>query len=109
MSFTVDTEKLSLSATAVTGHGENLAVNHTTTDARFTGAEGGWRGKSAAALTNRLATWTTNSATLLTNIGGHANDMHTSVFAYNTNEEQSAQALAQVYTHAPAPSGAVDL
>ncbi|MGK2881076.1 MAG: WXG100 family type VII secretion target [Mycobacterium sp.] len=102
MSFTVDTEKLASSAITVTAHGETLATNHTSTDTRFATAESGWLGRSATALNNRLTQWATASATLLTNIGADATAMQNGAIAYVAHEEESARAMAQVYTQAPA-------
>jgi hypothetical protein len=96
MSFTVDTEMLACCAIAVTGHGEDLALNHLSTDGRIATAESGWVGRSGTALNNRLTAWAATSATLLTAIGGHATAMQNGVIAYVSNEQQSAQALQQV-------------
>lgn len=93
MSFTVDTDTLTCSAIAVTGHGEELAYNHVSTDVRFATAESGWLGRSAAALNSRLARWATTSTSLLTTMGDQATAMHTGALAYARNEEHNAQAL----------------
>lgn len=93
MSFTVDTDTLTCSAIAVTGHGEELAYHHVSTDVRFATAESGWLGRSATALNSRLARWATTSTTLLTTIGDQATAMHACAVAYVCNEEHNAQAL----------------
>ena len=93
MSLRVTIEDLAASGTAVTGHGEDLAVAHCASDARIDAAQPGWQGESAAALAAKVATWSQNSAALLARMRDHAHGLHTSAAQFWDHEQRSAQAL----------------
>ena len=99
--FSVDTEALGQSATKVTGHGDDLHASHTTASTRISGAEGGWAGRSAEALASRVAKWNTRTTQMVTNIGDHAQGMHTSAAAFDANEQQSSDKLRDVASQLP--------
>jgi hypothetical protein len=61
MSLRVNLEYLATSAAQVTGHGEDLAISHLSTDNRFAAAQAGWAGRSAEALTLRASQWAAKS------------------------------------------------
>jgi uncharacterized protein YukE len=73
--FRVDLEALAGSAAHVAGQGEDLASAHLASDNRIAGAEPGWVGASAAALSTTAATWLQTSRRLLTRVGDHALDL----------------------------------
>lgn len=93
MSLRVSIEDLAASGTAVTGHGEDLAVAHCAADARIDAARAGWQGQSAAALTAKAAQWTSVSTALLARLSDHAQALHTSAAEFWEHEQRSAQAL----------------
>ncbi len=95
--FKVNLEDLIGSANEMIGHGEHLAASHVSADGRIAGAEPGWAGKSAAAMSNRAAIWSSRSAALVTRIGDHATGMHTSATCFATNEEHNGEMLRAVY------------
>ena len=70
--FRVDLEALAGSAAHVAGQGEDLASTHLASDNRIAGAEPGWVGASAAALSTTAAAWLQTSRRLLTRVGDHA-------------------------------------
>ena len=96
MTLKVNLEAMVSSAIHVSGQGEDLAVGHTSTDARMAGAEVGWQGTSAAAMSAKLASWTTTSATLLSRISDHSQGLHSTAAGFSTHEEQSRAALQAV-------------
>jgi uncharacterized protein YukE len=74
--FRVDLEALASSAAQVSGHGEDLAAAHLSSDNRIAAAQPGWVGRSAAALDTKTARWLEISRRLLTRVGGHALDLN---------------------------------
>ena len=96
MSFTVEPEKLRSSAIVVAGHGEDLATSHTGSGGRIAAAESGWTGHSAAALSRLGAQWATRSRTLVGNIGGHADHLHTGAGLYVEQDQHGNRSLAAV-------------
>ncbi|MGH3558437.1 MAG: WXG100 family type VII secretion target [Mycobacterium sp.] len=94
MSLRVNLEHLATSAAQVTGHGEDLATQHLSADNRIAAAHAGWTGRSAEALTNRASLWAVKSTALVTRIGEHATDMHTTGLAFATMEAVNAQKLS---------------
>lgn len=81
------------SANATTGYGEELAARHTIVGSRLSAASEGWQGRSAAALIDRAAAWSTRHAELLTRIGEHANHLHDGAYRYFEHEQQRSRAL----------------
>jgi len=101
MSFTVEPEKLRSSAIIVTGHGEDLATSHTGSGGRIAAAESGWTGRSAVALSRLGAQWATRSRTLVGNIGGHADHLHTGASLYVEQDHHGTRNLEAVAAVAP--------
>ena len=93
MALDVNIEDLVASGVAVTGHGEDMAAEHCTSDSRIDGARGGWQGLSAAAMTTRMAAWSATTTTLLTRLSDHAQGLHTSAQCFCEMEERHAEAL----------------
>jgi uncharacterized protein YukE len=94
MSLRVNLEYLATSAAQVTGHGEDLAISHLSTDNRFAAAQAGWAGRSAEALALRASQWAANSTALVTRIGEHANDLYNAGLAFTTMEAGNEQLLS---------------
>ena len=101
MSFTVEPEKLRSSAIVVTGHGVDLATSHTGSGGRIAAAESGWTGRSAAALGRLGPQWATRSRTLVANIGGHADHLHTGASLYVEQDRYGHGALEAVAAAVP--------
>jgi WXG100 family type VII secretion target len=88
MTLRVNLEHLATSAAQVTGHGEDLATSHLSADNRIAAAQTGWTGRSAQALARRTPQWTTNSTTLVTQLGDHAQHLSICAQAYAGMEIQ---------------------
>ena len=93
MALKVNIEDLVASGVAVTGHGEAIAMKHCTADTRMEGAQGGWRGRSAASMTLRLASWSATTAALLTRLSDRSQGLHTCSQEFYAMEERHAEAL----------------
>jgi WXG100 family type VII secretion target len=99
--LSADVDALTQSATAVTGHGDDLHATHTAASAQLSAAESGWIGSSAQALANRVAKWNGRTTELVATIGDHAQDMHTSATEFAANEQDSSQKLCDVTSQLP--------
>lgn len=95
MALDVNIEDLVASGVAVTGHGEDMAAKHCAADSRIDGAQGGWQGRSAAAMTTRMAAWSATTTTLLTRLSDHAQGLHTSARCFCEMEQRHADALTE--------------
>jgi uncharacterized protein YukE len=91
--FRVDLESLAASAAHVAGQGEDLAGAHLASDNQIAGAEPGWVGASAAALSSTTATWSQTSRRLLTRVGDHALDLSNDGIALAAMEDANSAAL----------------
>jgi len=89
----VDLETLASSAAHVAGQGEDLASAHLASDNRIAGAEPGWVGASAVALSTTAATWSQTSRRLLTRVGDHALDLTGDGITFAAMEETHAVML----------------
>jgi uncharacterized protein YukE len=94
--FRVDLEALAGSAAHVAGQGDDLASAHLASDNRIAGAESGWVGASAAALSTTAATWLQTSRRLLTRVGGHALDLADDGIVFAAMETVNAETLGSV-------------
>ncbi|UMB69197.1 WXG100 family type VII secretion target [Mycobacterium paraterrae] len=92
----VDLETLAGSAAHVAGQGEDLANAHLASDNRIAGAEPGWVGASAAALSTTAATWSQTSRRLLARVGDHALELTGDGIAFAAMGEAHAVALRMV-------------
>jgi uncharacterized protein YukE len=95
VSLKVNIEDLVASGVAVTGHGEDVAMKHSTADTRIETAHAGWQGRSAASLTLRMAAWSTTTTTLLTQLSDHAQGLHTCAHEFCAMEQRHAQVLEE--------------
>jgi WXG100 family type VII secretion target len=93
MALRVNLEHLATSAVQVTGHGEDLATTHLSVDNRIAAAQGGWTGRSAAALARRTPQWSGNSTALVRQLGDHAQHLSTCGQAYAEMEAHDAQQI----------------
>ena len=93
MTLRVNIEDLVVSAAAVSGHGEDLAVAHAVADGRIDAAAPGWQGRSAAALAATAAQWSQDSRTLLARLSDHAQSLHTTAAEFYAHEQRSAAAF----------------
>ncbi|MGB3482946.1 MAG: WXG100 family type VII secretion target [Mycobacterium sp.] len=89
----VNIEDLVSSGTAVTGHGEDVAMKHTSADSRIESAQLGWQGRSAGSMATRLAAWSTTTAALLTQMSDHAQNLHSCAQEFCAMEERHAELL----------------
>lgn len=99
--LSVDVDALTHAATKVTGHGDDIHASHTTANTRISAAEGGWTGRSAQALANRVAAWNTRTTELVTRIGDHGQGMHTSATEFTANEQRSSNELRNLASQLP--------
>lgn len=105
MSLHVNIEDLVAAGVAVTGHGEDVATRHASADSRIDGAQAGWQGLSAAAMTARSQGWLATTAALLSRLSDHAQGLHTSAEGFAEMEQHSSQALAAPAQAADAIAG----
>jgi WXG100 family type VII secretion target len=89
----VDVQKLAASANEIIGNGEALAATHSRADSRMASAASGWTGRSAAALDNRLSTWSTRVTALVARMGEQGNAVHACANAFEGHEAEAARAM----------------
>lgn len=94
--FRVDLEALAGSAAHVAGQGDDLAAAHLASDNRIAGAESGWVGASAAALSTTAATWLQTSRRLLIRVGDHALDLNNDGIVFAAMETDNTASLGSV-------------
>ena len=93
MSLRVNVEDLVTSGVAVTGHGEDVAMKHSSADSRIESAQTGWQGQSATAMAACSATWLQTTTALLTRLSDHAQGLHNSAHGFSQQDAQTSQAL----------------
>ena len=91
--FRIDLEALAGSAAHVAGQGDDLATAHLASDNRIAGAEPGWVGASATALSTTTAAWLQTSRRLLTRLGDHALDLNNDGIVFAAMETANAATL----------------
>jgi WXG100 family type VII secretion target len=89
----VNIEDLVTSGTAVTGHGEDVAMKHSAADGRIESAQSGWQGQSATAMAAKSAAWMETTSVLLTRMSDHAQGLHASARGFSDMEARNSQAL----------------
>ena len=94
--FGVDLEALAGSAAHVAGQGDDLASAHLASDNRIAGAESGWVGASAAALSTTAAAWLQTSRRLLTRVGDHALELAGDGIVFAAMETENTATLGSV-------------
>ncbi|WP_059021675.1 WXG100 family type VII secretion target [Mycobacterium sp. M26] len=95
MSLQVTIADVAASGTAVTGHGEDLAVKHAAAAGRIDAAQAGWQGTSAAAISALTEQWTATTSALLTQLSDHAQALHASANGFAEMEQRHTHALEQ--------------
>jgi uncharacterized protein YukE len=95
------------SAIQVSAHGEDLALNHQTTDGQIASAQGGWAGSSALAMAERSARWAQTSTVLLTRVSDHSQGLHASAQAFAATENESSNQLQALGDNADTTMGSV--
>ncbi len=99
MTLNVPIAAMVSSALQVNSHGEDLAVCHMAADNRMAAAAGGWQGRSAQALSARLAAWNATSQDLLGRLRDHAQGLLNCAEQFAIHDQQSRDELDAV--HAP--------
>lgn len=94
--FRVDLEALAGSVAHVAGQGDDLATAHLASDNRIAGAELGWVGASAAALSATAAAWLQTSRRLLFRVGDHALELNNDGIVFAAMETANGDALGSV-------------
>jgi uncharacterized protein YukE len=105
MALKVNLADMVESALHVSGQGEELALNHQTTDGQIASAQSGWAGSSAAAMAERAASWAQTSAGLLIRVSDHSQGLHTSANAFAANEEANSNQLTALGGSADTATG----
>lgn len=91
MSLEVSVADLIASAVAVTGIGEELAVDLSGVDGRVESAVPGWQGLSAAALSVAAPRWSASGAAVLSRLAAHARDLHRGAALWWESEQNRAR------------------
>ena len=104
MSLQVDIGEVAASATAVIGHGEDVATAHAAAASRIDAALAGWHGASALAMSALSEHWLMTTGALLSRLSDHAQGLHASAEGFAEMELRHSEALA-----ASAPAQAADL
>lgn len=84
-------EDLVTSGVAVTGHGEDVAVEHAAADGRIETAQRGWQGLSALAMSARAEVWQATTSVLLTRMSDHAQGLHATALEFFEMESANAE------------------
>jgi uncharacterized protein YukE len=77
-------------------HGESLLALQRTCHGMAEGAQPGWVGSSAHALSGLLDGWATTSSAHIARFGSHSCGMHFAAAGYRDMEQRNAAALAQL-------------
>ena len=77
-------------------HGESLLALQQSCHGEAEGAQSGWVGASAGALSGLLARWATASTTHIGRFGEHSSRMHFAAVEFTEMERRNAAALAEV-------------
>ena len=72
----VDPDQLRSAAVHIDGQGEDLLVGYSSVHSRIEAAQSGWAGRSAAALSARLAEWQATVAGIHARVSDHGTAMH---------------------------------
>ena len=91
----VDPDQLRSAAVHIDGQGEDLLVGYSSVHSRIEAAQSGWAGRSAAALSARLAEWQATVAGIHARVSDHGTAMHGSG-GFATTERNNTQAIAGV-------------
>ena len=87
---------LSQAGNDVANHGEDLLTRQQSCHGEAAGAQSGWVGASAGALSNLLDGWQTTSDAHLRRFGNHSCDMHFAAVGFAEMEDRNAAAVRSV-------------
>lgn len=92
----VNPTALSAAGNDVANHGENLLSSQQSCHGEATGAQPGWVGASASALSNLLDGWQVISDAHLRRFGAHSCEMHFAAAEFADMEARNAEAVRRV-------------
>jgi uncharacterized protein YukE len=92
----VDPTALSHAGNEVADHGEDLLAHQQSCHGEAAGAQSGWVGSSAGALSSLLDGWETTSDAHFRRFGKHSTDMHFLAVDFADMENRNTQALRTV-------------
>ena len=92
----VDPTALSHAGNEVANHGENLLAHQQSCHGEAAGAQSGWVGSSAGALSSMLDGWEATSDAHLRRFGKHSTDMHFVAADFVNTENRNIQAVRGV-------------
>ncbi|TGD90458.1 hypothetical protein BayCH28_00890 [Mycolicibacterium sp. CH28] len=105
MSLQVKIGEVVASATAVIGHGEDVATTHAAAASRIDAALTGWHGDSSLAMSALSEQWVRTTAALLSRLSDHAQGLHASAEGFAEMERRHSEALAAPAQAADALTG----
>jgi WXG100 family type VII secretion target len=94
--LSVDPHAMNQAATTVTGSGDDFSTSHTAARSRISSASLGWAGRSADALTTRVARWDSRIKVLVARIEDHANNIRISAAEFAHAEDRHREMLRNV-------------
>jgi uncharacterized protein YukE len=92
----VNPTALSLAGNDVANEGEDLLARQQSCHGEAAGAQSGWVGASAGALSNLLDGWQTTSDAHLRRFGKHSCDMHFAAVEFADMDDRNAEAVRSV-------------
>jgi uncharacterized protein YukE len=92
----VNPARLSQAGNDVANHGESLQARQQSCHGEAQGAQSGWVGSSAGALSELLDGWETTSDAHLRRFGEHSCDMHFAAADFACMGDRNAEALRSV-------------
>lgn len=92
----VNPTALSAAGNEVANHGEDLLARQQSCHGEAAGAQSGWVGASAGALSSLLDGWQTTSDAHLRRFGKHSCDMHFAAAEFSDMEDRNAEAMRGV-------------
>jgi uncharacterized protein YukE len=92
----VNPTALSQAGNDVANHGEDLLARQQSCHGEAAGAQSGWVGASAGALSNLLDGWQITTDAHLRRFGNHSCDMHFAAVGFADMEDRNAAAVRSV-------------
>ena len=92
----VNPTALSAAGNDVANHGEDLLAHQQSCHGVAAGAQSGWVGASAWALSNLLDGWQATSDAHLRRFGKHSCDMHFAAVEFADSDDRNAEAVRRV-------------
>jgi uncharacterized protein YukE len=100
----VNPTALSQAGNDVANHGEDLLARQQSCHGEAAGAQSGWVGVSAGALSNLLDGWQTTTDAHLRRFGKHSCDMYFAAAEFADLEDRNAEAVRRAGEAAPGES-----